>query len=56
MNERKCSNLFLIVYKLVWNKIKKNLLKLLASISDAVEAGQNGFKNVFKDDYNQIMC
>ena len=37
-------------------KIKNNLLKSTALIADAVDAIENGFRKVFKHEYNQIMC
>ncbi|CAF4034974.1 unnamed protein product, partial [Rotaria magnacalcarata] len=37
-------------------KINKDLLKPTALICDAADAIKNGFKNVFGNSYNQIMC
>ncbi|CAF2936935.1 unnamed protein product, partial [Rotaria sp. Silwood2] len=37
-------------------KTKKDLLKSSALVSDTADSIKNGFKNVFKDGYNQIMC
>ncbi len=37
-------------------KIKKDLLKPSVLVCDAADSIKNGFKNVFKNDYNQIMC
>ncbi|CAF4217556.1 unnamed protein product [Rotaria sp. Silwood2] len=37
-------------------KTKKDLLKPSALVSDTADSIKNGFKNVFKDGYNQIMC
>ncbi|CAF2081129.1 unnamed protein product [Rotaria magnacalcarata] len=37
-------------------KLNKDLLKPTALISDAADAIKNGFRNVFNNEYNQIMC
>ncbi|CAF1235546.1 unnamed protein product [Didymodactylos carnosus] len=37
-------------------KIKKDLLKPSALVSDAADSIKNGFKNVFKYNHNQIVC
>ncbi|CAF3299791.1 unnamed protein product, partial [Rotaria sp. Silwood2] len=37
-------------------KIKKELLKPTARLADATDAIKSGFKNVFNNEYNQIMC
>jgi len=41
---------------LVWKKINKNPLKPEALVSDAADAIKNGFRNVFGDSFNHIMC
>ncbi|CAF1159836.1 unnamed protein product [Rotaria sordida] len=58
-----CSNEKTKDFKFIFNsiqigleKIKKDLLKPSALVSDAADSIKNGFKNVFKDEYNQIMC
>lgn len=37
-------------------KINKELLKPTALVADAADAIKSGFKNVFNNEYNQIMC
>ncbi|CAF3681273.1 unnamed protein product [Rotaria socialis] len=37
-------------------KIKKGLLKASALVSNAADSIKNLLMNVFKDEYNQIMC
>ncbi|CAF1167498.1 unnamed protein product [Adineta ricciae] len=37
-------------------KMKKESLKPTALVADAADAIKNGFKNVFNNEYNQIMC
>ena len=37
-------------------KINKNLLKSEALVSDAADAIKNGFKNVFGNPFNHVMC
>jgi hypothetical protein len=42
--------------QIVMGKINKDLFKPTALISDAADWIKNGFKNVFNNGYNQIMC
>ncbi|CAF1023430.1 unnamed protein product [Rotaria sordida] len=58
-----CSNGKTEDFEIIFNSIQigmqvinKDLLKPTASISDAADAIKNGFRNVFNNEYNQIMC
>ncbi len=58
-----CSNEKTKDFEFIFNSIQigmgktnKDLLKPTALISDAADSIKNGFKNVFNNGYNQIMC
>ncbi|CAF3850379.1 unnamed protein product [Rotaria sp. Silwood1] len=54
--KQKILNLSSIVFKLVCKKFNKTSLEPTALISDGADSIKNGFKNVFNNSYNQIMC
>ena len=58
-----CSNEKMKDFQFIFNsiqigmqKIKKELLKPTALVAGAAGAIKSGFKNVFNNEYNQIMC